>query len=106
VLLHNESKLKTAICELVDGTLVEKPMGWEESEIAGLIIHFLVAFVRPRRLGVVLAPDGMLRLFPGLVRAPDVSFLARGKVTRYKRGGRRIPAVAPDLAIEVISKVT
>ncbi len=29
---NNESKLKTAICELVDGTLVEKTMGWVESQ--------------------------------------------------------------------------
>jgi hypothetical protein len=49
----HESKFRTAICELVDGTLVEKPMGWEESAIAGLIIHFLVGFAKPRRLGTV-----------------------------------------------------
>ena len=54
-------------------------MGWEESAIAVLIGHFLVAFARPRRLGTVLGADGMLRLVPGLVRVPDVSFLARGK---------------------------
>src|SRR6516225_6795884 len=77
---NNESKFKTAICELVDGCLVEKPMGWEEAAIAGLIIQALLNFVRPRRLGTVLAPDGMLRLVPGLLRAPDVSFLARGKL--------------------------
>ena len=104
VLLNNESKLKTAICELVDGTLVEKPMGWEESAIAGLIIHFLVGFTKPRKLGTVLGADGMLRLVPGLVRVPDVSFLARGKLTRYQRGGLRIPSVAADLAVEVISR--
>ncbi|HZW29540.1 MAG TPA: Uma2 family endonuclease, partial [Isosphaeraceae bacterium] len=101
---NNESKFKSAICELVDGCLVEKPMGWEEAAIAGLIIHFLIAFVRPRKLGTVLPPDGMLRLVPGLVRVPDVSFLARGKLTRSKRGGQRVPSVAADLAVEVISK--
>jgi Uma2 family endonuclease len=104
LLRNNEGKFKTAICELVDGTLVEKPMGWEESAIAGLIIQALLNFVRPRRLGTVLAPDGMLRLVPGLVRVPDVSFLVRGKLTRYRRGGQRIPPVAADLAVEVISK--
>ncbi len=104
LLLNNESPLKTAICELVDGTLVEKPMGWEESAIAVLIGHFLVAFAKPRRLGTVLGADGMLRLVPGLVRVPDVSYLARGKLTRYQRGGQRIPSVAADLAVEVISK--
>jgi len=101
---NNESKFKTAICELVDGCLVEKPMGWEEAAIAGLIIQALLNFVRPRKLGTVLPPDGMLRLVPGLVRVPDVSFLARGKLTRYKRGGQRVPSVAADLAVEVISK--
>jgi Uma2 family endonuclease len=101
---NNESKFKTAICELVDGCLVEKPVGWEESAIAFLIGQALLNFVRPRRLGTVLAPDGMLRLVPGLLRAPDVSFLARGKLTRYKRGGKRIPSVAADLAVEVVSK--
>ena len=104
VLLNNESRLRTAICELVDGTLVEKPMGWEESAIAVLIGHFLVAFAKPRKLGTVLGADGMLRLVPGLVRVPDVSFLAQGKLTRYQRGGQRIPSVAADLAVEVISK--
>ena len=104
VLSNNESPLKTAICELVDGTLVEKPMGWEESAIAVLISHFLIAFAKPRKLGTVLGADGMLRLVPGLVRVPDVSFVARGKLTRYQRGGQRIPSVAADLAVEVISK--
>jgi Uma2 family endonuclease len=100
----NESKFRTAICELVDGTLVEKPMGWEESAIAFLIGHAMLNFVRPRKLGTVLGADGMLRLVPGLLRAPDVSFLARGKLKRYKHGGERYPSVAADLAVEVVSK--
>ena len=46
----------------------------------------------------------MLRLVPGLSRAPDVSFIARGRLKRYKRGGERYPSIGPDLAVEVISK--
>lgn len=101
---NNESKLRTAICELVDGTLVEKPVGWEESAIAILIAHFLSDFARPRRLGTVLGSDGMLRLVPGLMRAPDVSFIARGRLRRNKRGGERYPSIGADLAVEVTSK--
>jgi Uma2 family endonuclease len=104
VIRNNESLSRTAICELVDGTLVEKPVGWEESAIAGYIIQALLNFVRPRRLGKVLAPDGMLRLVPGLMRAPDASFIARGRLKRYERGGERYPSIGPDLAVEVISK--
>jgi Uma2 family endonuclease len=101
---NNENKFKTAICELVDGTLVEKAMGWHESEIAGLIIHAIISFTQPRKLGKVLAPDGMQRLIPGLVRVPDVSFFARGKLTRLKHGATPIAPLAGDLVVEVVSR--
>src|SRR5687768_3054510 len=45
--------------ELIDGTLVEKPMGSRESLIAGLLIAALNSFVRPRRLGHVLGEAGL-----------------------------------------------
>jgi Uma2 family endonuclease len=101
---YNESLFRGAICELVDGTLVEKPVGWEESAIAILIARFLGNYVEPRRLGTILGSNGMLRLVPGLMRAPDVSFIARGRLKRYKRGGERYPSIGPDLAVEVYSK--
>jgi Uma2 family endonuclease len=101
---NNEDPNRAGICELVDATLVEKPMGWEESAIAMLIGRLVGNVVDPAGLGVVLGPDGMLRLVPGLLRAPDVCFIARGRIKRYRQGGRRYPAIGPDLAVEVISK--
>jgi Uma2 family endonuclease len=101
---YNESKRRTAVCELVDGTLVEKAMGWNESEIACLIIHALLSFTRPRKLGKVLTPDGMQRLAPGLVRIPDVSFFARGRLTRAKHGASPIAPLVGDLVVEVVSR--
>lgn len=101
---NHESKLRTAICELVDGTLVEKAIGWEESAIAILIARFLGNYADPRRLGTVLGAHGMLRLVPALMRAPDVSFIARGRLKRYKRGGERYPSIGADLAVELVSK--
>lgn len=101
---NNESLFRTAICELVDGTLVEKAMGWEESAIAMLIGRLIGNFAEPLNLGIVLGSDGMLRLVPGLMRTPDVSFVARGRLKRYKRGGERYPSLGADLAVEVVSK--
>lgn len=98
----NESPFRTALCELVDGSLVEKPGGWEESAITCLIAMSLLNFTLPGRWGRVLGPTGMLRLGPGLIRAPAVSFFARGKRTKSKHGGDPAPAVAPDLAIDVL----
>jgi len=65
------------ICELVDGTLVEKTIGTRESSLACLIIMALGNFVLPRKLGIVTGEAGMLRLRPSLVRIPDVAFITR-----------------------------
>src|SRR5579871_6120328 len=46
------------ICELIDGVLVEKAMGYSESFLATYLIVLLDGFVRPRNLGLVTAPDG------------------------------------------------
>ena len=62
------------LCELVDGTLVEKPVGYYESMVAFVIARLLGEFVVPRRLGAIAGEQGMLRIVPGQVRMPDVSF--------------------------------
>ncbi len=103
-LLRTNERKEGAICELVDGTLVEKPMGFGESEIAGLILYALLGFIRPRRLGIVLPADGPHRLRPGTVRYPDVSFISWDRLPGRKRPSEPIPALAPDLAVEVLSK--
>ena len=94
---------KVAICELVDGTLVDKPLGYFESEIAGLILTLLNVYIVPRHLGIVTGEAGTMRLAPGLVRIPDVGFLARDRFPDGKRPRGPIPAIAPDLAVEVLS---
>jgi hypothetical protein len=53
--------------ELVHGVLVEKAVGLRESYLASVLITLLLTFVRPGNLGLVIAPDGMMRLAPGLV---------------------------------------
>jgi Uma2 family endonuclease len=91
-------------CELVEGTLVEKTVGYEESALAVLIATFLNNFVRPRKLGIVTGADGTIRLFPGLVRIPDVAFASWSCFPDRKRPKARIPRLAPDLVVEVLSK--
>ena len=90
--------------ELVDGTLVEKPMGFDESRLAALLVKFLLDFVERYDLGAVFGADGMMRLFPGLVRLPDAAFISWGRYPTNKRRRGGIPTVAPDLVVEVLSK--
>jgi len=90
--------------ELVEGVLVEKAMGYRESLLAGALIQILRNFVIPRKLGLVSAPDGTVRLFPGLVRIPDVAFASWDRFPDRKVPKEPIPSLAPDLVIEVLSE--
>jgi Uma2 family endonuclease len=92
------------LCELIDGTLVEKPMGSFESAIAGWLIFYLNAFLDSRPIGTVLGEAGMMRMFSGRVRMPDVSFLSSSRLTKRQLRSQSILAVGPDLAVEVISE--
>jgi Uma2 family endonuclease len=91
------------LCELVDGTLVEKPTGYEESVLAAWLVFIIQSFVEPRDLGVVTGPDGMVQLFPNLVRIPDVAFAGWTRVRALSMPRDAAPLLAPDLAVEVLS---
>lgn len=93
------------ICELVDGMLVEKVMGWYESAVALALGYFLKDYLRRRRTGgVVLAPDGLLRIMPRLVRVPDVAYINSKRLNVRQSRKKPILPLAPDLAVEVLSK--
>jgi len=90
------------LCELVDGVLVEKPMGLRESILASFIIFKLQEFVVPRRLGAVSGEAGMMKLRPQLIRIPDVAYI-RIQSTGPKIPNQPVPAIAPTLAVEILS---
>lgn len=92
------------LCELVDGVLVEKAMGASESLLTGTLIYYLMDYLMKKPLGILLAPDGALRLMPGLVRAPDISFISWDTIGAEEFPNDPIPALFPDLAVEVLSK--
>jgi Uma2 family endonuclease len=91
--------------ELVKGELRDmSPAGYEHGRVAMRLGGRLDAFVNKNNLGVVLAAETgfVISRDPDTVRAPDVSFLKRHRVSgssevfQFWHG-------APDLAVEVIS---
>ena len=91
------------LVELIDGTLVAKPMGFAGSEIAIQIAFLIKGHVQPRRLGRVAGADGTVRLRPRRVRIPDVGFYAYASLPGGVMPAGPMPDVAPDLAVEVLS---
>jgi Uma2 family endonuclease len=92
------------LCELVEGVLLEKVMGWNESSFAGFLVGLLNAFVIPRNLGIVTGPDGTVELMPNLVRIPDVAFTRWDRLPGRRRPTSPVPRLAPNLAVEVLSR--
>lgn len=100
VTIHQREK---RLCELVEGVLVEKAMGFQEACLAIALGSMLRAFVRPRNLGLISGADGMMRLASGLVRIPDLAFISWDRLPNRRMPTVPIPALAPDLAVEVLS---
>ena len=99
----NESK-GALLYELVDGTLVEKTMGAHEALLAAEFVYLLKAFMKESQLGIVMGADGMMKLFPDQIRIPDVSFISWEHLKDSGFPEEPAPDMAPDLAVEVISK--
>jgi Uma2 family endonuclease len=92
------------LCELVDGTLVEKAMGYRESCEAAVLIAILDTHTHKHDSGIVAGADGTVRLMPGLVRIPDVSFVSWERLPGHELPAEPIPGLVPNLAVEVLSE--
>jgi len=93
-------------CELVDGILVEKPMGWREGWLGLWIGTLLNQFLLENNIGIVAGPDGMVRFKLDLVRLPDLSFVSWDRVDNPEELENPAGAcleIAPDLVVEVLS---
>jgi Uma2 family endonuclease len=92
------------LCELVDGTLVEKAMGFEEARLAARLVYLVNLYLEQNDLGICVGADGMMQIAPGLVRIPDVSFVNWDRLPGRESPRAPIPDLAPDLAVEVLSE--
>jgi Uma2 family endonuclease len=92
------------LCELVDGVLVEKVMGFDESIYGVLLTASFIQYLQTHDLGKVLGADGIMKIFPGLIHIPDAAFISWKSYPKGKRRQGEIPVVVPDLVVEVLSK--
>ena len=92
------------VCELIDGTLIEKAVSAKTDLIGSELIILLGAFVNARGLGWVLGGQAFLRLSGRRLRAADVAFVRYEQVAGDEFPGEpAYPELYPDLAVEVLS---
>lgn len=92
------------LCELIDGVIVRKAVGYLEAFVAGTILRLIGNFASANDLGAVTGADGMLGLGVKLIRIPDVAFVSWDHHPNGKIPDDPAPEVAPDLAVEVLSR--
>jgi Uma2 family endonuclease len=99
-----EAEARTGrLCELVDGTLVEKAMGYYESRLAVVLGAFLEVFLEGHDLGIVLGADALVRMQPRQVLLPDLSFFSWDQFPDRVLPRQAILDRRPDLAVEILS---
>lgn len=92
-----------ARCELVDGEIREmSPAGGRHGQVSVNLLFLLSTFVRARSGGILFDSSTGFRLPSGNVRAPDVAFVAAGRLEGDRAPVGFVP-LAPDLAVEVRS---
>lgn len=94
---------RQGVYELVDGFLVRKPMGVEESFLAVELGFLVRSFLETNDLGFLTGTDGPFRVTRRVIRKPDLSFFAWSKVPKRVVPSGFALRVAPDLAVEVLS---
>jgi Uma2 family endonuclease len=94
------------LCELVDGTLVEKAIGFEEARLALRLGCLISSYLDQNDLGICVGADGMMRIASGLVRIPDVSFVAWDRLPGRESPTDPIPDLAPDLLSKCLARRT
>lgn len=98
-ILANEGR----ICELIDGVLVEKPMSGYESVLGGVFVQLFRNYLDEHPFGTVLGADGLLRILPRQLRAPDAAFIKFERIPDPDPKFGQAPRWIPNLAVEVLS---
>jgi Uma2 family endonuclease len=96
---------KKRLVELIDGTLVEKPMGFAESRVAMKLITRLGRHLEDNgEPGVLTGEAGTIRVLAKFVRIPDVAYTSWDRLPNGQIPVAKVPEVVPNLCVEVLSE--
>ena len=91
-------------CELVDATLVEKPVGHRESRLAMWLVIEIGIYLKTHPVGILAGPAAPHRLPSGQVRMPDVAYIPLTRIPSEADLNAPIVTWIPALAVEILSE--
>lgn len=87
--------------EVVDGELRVSPAGWAHERVVANLTAQMATHAKAHHLGDVLGSNALYVLPNGNKRAPDITFVAKGRLE--SAAGKAWLSIVPDLAVEVRS---
>lgn len=90
-----------SLCELVNGSLIDKAPGYYEARLGTVLGYFLETFLVHSKTGIELGGNAFYRLRPGLVRVPCVSYICWERFSNRRVSREPTPDIAPCLAVEI-----
>ena len=91
------------MCELIDGTIVRKAMGKEESIFALCLGSYFIEYIRLTNGGQLSGEAALVRLFPQTTRAADLAFTSRARLDTQPNDRSAIATLIPNLMVEILS---
>ncbi len=91
------------LVELIDGVLVEKPMGQEESRMGLYLGGLLLSYCDDHDLGWVSGADAASKMRQGNIRLPDISVYPWAMFPEGEMPDEAVASVCPWLGVEVLS---
>src|SRR5260370_41459336 len=91
------------LCELVDGILVEKAVGYYEDRLGVVLVFFLEQFVGENGSGIVLGPAGMIRTEDVQVRMPRLTYFSWAPLPHHGLPPGDFLCPRPELVVENLS---
>jgi len=95
---------REGLYELIDDTLVRKPMGSKESRITQLLSHMLLIHILEHHSGLFYGESSLYEFEPGVVLSPDLSLVPWDRVPNRQEPDAAIMTIMPNLVIEVLSQ--
>jgi Uma2 family endonuclease len=92
------------IHEVVNGELVMSPKNnYQHGDICAQLLIALGTYASTHRLGAVWDSSTGFWMRNRNCRAPDISFISKGRLRGFKRSSTQFFPGAPDLAVEVLA---
>ena len=89
--------------ELIEGEIIMSPAGYRHERIVAILLSAMLTHATKHRLGVVCGSSLGCWMVSGNLLSPDISFIAKSRLSATAAEPEKCLRGAPDLVVEMLS---